>query len=101
MGGREKLRAECPAADSKVRANPGVGMHAQWSSQGCACAESVCVTRLQCASPALASRHNPWDTLTHAIASISPGLDAPSFQIDRNDWPHQDKRRQVRNNMMF
>ena len=64
-------------------------------------AQSVCVTRLQCASPALASRHNPWDTLTHAIASISPGLDAPSFQIDRNDWPHQDKRRQVRNNMMF
>ena len=62
-------------------------MHAQWSSQGCACAESVCVTRLQCASSALASRHNPWDTLTHAIASISPGLDAPSFQIDRNDWP--------------
>ena len=62
-------------------------MHAQWSSQGCACAESVCVTRLQCASPALASRHNPWDTLTHAIASNSPGLDAPSFQIDRNDWP--------------
>ena len=62
---------------------------------------SFCVTRLQCASPAPASRHNPWDTLTHAIASISPGPDAPSLQIDRNDWPHQDKRRQVRNNMMF
>ena len=37
--------------------------------------------------PAPASRHNPWDTLTHDIASISPSSDTPSFQIDRNDWP--------------
>ena len=48
---------------------------------------SLCVTWLQCASPALASRHNLWDTSTHNIASILPSPDAPSFQIYRNDWP--------------